>query len=211
MAPEDLEFEAGKFSVRGAPDKAKTIQEVAFAAWTAHSLPEGAEPGLEATYVYDPPNFTFPFGTHICVVEVDTETGMVEIVRYLAVDDCGNVINPIIVDGQIHGGIAQGIAQALYEEAIYDEDGNLLTSSMMNYLVPSATEVPSFELDRTVTPSPTNPMGVKGIGEAGTIASTPAVINAVVDALSHLGVRDVEMPASPENVWKAIRNAGGGN
>ncbi len=211
VAPEDLEFEAGVFSVRGAPDKAKTIQEIALAAWTAHSLPEGAEPGLEATYVYDPPNFTFPFGTHICVVEVDTETGMVEIVRYVAVDDCGNVINPTIVDGQVHGGIAQGIAQALYEEAIYDEDGNLLTSSMMNYLVPSATEVPSFELDRTVTPSPTNPMGVKGIGEAGTIASTPAVINAVVDALSHLGVRDVEMPASPENVWKAIRNAGGGN
>ncbi len=211
VAPEDLEFKAGVFSVRGAPDKAKTIQEIAFAAWTAHSLPKGTEPGLEATYVYDPPNFTFPFGTHICVVEVDTETGKVGIVRYVAVDDCGNVINPMIVDGQVHGGIAQGIAQALYEEAIYDEGGNLLTSSMMNYLVPSATEIPSFELDRTVTPSPTNPMGVKGIGEAGTIASTPTVINAVVDALSHLGVRDVEMPASPENVWNAIRHAGGGN
>ncbi len=211
VAPEDLEFEAGVFSVRGAPDKAKTIQEIALAAWTAHSLPEGAEPGLEATYVYDPPNFTFPFGTHICVVEVDTETGKVEIVRYVAVDDCGNVINPIIVDGQVHGGIAQGIAQALYEEAVYDDGGNLLTSSMMNYLVPAATEIPSFELDRTLTPSPTNPMGVKGIGEAGTIAATPAVMNAVVDALSHLGVRQVELPASPENVWKAIRNAGGGN
>jgi carbon-monoxide dehydrogenase large subunit len=210
VAPEDLEFEAGLFKVKGAPDKAKTIQEVAFAAWTAHSLPEGTEPGLEATYVYDPPNFTFPFGTHACVVEVDTETGKVEIVRYVAVDDCGNVINPVIVDGQIHGGIAQGIAQALYEEAIYDDEGNLLTSSMMNYLVPSAAEIPSFELDRTVTPSPTNPMGVKGIGEAGTIASTPAVINAVVDALSHLGVTDIEMPASPESVWKAIRRARGG-
>ncbi len=210
-APEDLEFESGAFSVRGAPDKAKTIPEIAFAAWTAHSLPEGAEPGLEATYVYDPPNFTFPFGTHICVVEVDTETGEVEIVRYVAVDDCGNVINPMIVDGQVHGGIAQGIAQALYEEAVYDDGGNLLTSSMMNYLVPAATEIPSFELDRTLTPSPTNPMGVKGIGEAGTIAATPAVMNAVVDALSHLGVRQVELPASPENVWKAIRNAGGGN
>jgi aerobic carbon-monoxide dehydrogenase large subunit len=210
VSAEDLEFEAGRFSVKGAPDKAKTIQEVAFAAWTAHSLPEGTEPGLEATYVYDPPNFTFPFGTHACVVEVDTETGKVEIARYLAVDDCGNVINPAIVDGQIHGGVAQGIAQALYEEAIYDEEGNLLTSSMMNYLVPSAAEIPSFELDRTVTPSPTNPMGVKGIGEAGTIASTPAVINAVVDALSHLGVTDVDMPASPETVWRAIRQAQGG-
>ncbi len=211
VAPEDLEFEAGRFAVRGAPDKAKSIPEIAFAAWTAHSLPEGAEPGLEATYVYDPPNFTFPFGTHACVVEVDTETGKVEIARYVAVDDCGKVINPMIVEGQVHGGIAQGIAQALYEEAIYDADGNLLTSSMMNYLVPSATEIPSFELDRTVTPSPTNPMGVKGIGEAGTIAATPAVINAVIDALSHLGVRDVDMPASPENVWKAIKKAGGGN
>ena len=210
VAPEDLEFEAGRFSVKGAPDKAKTIQEVAFAAWTAHSLPEGTEPGLEATYVYDPPNFTFPFGTHACVVEVDTETGAVDITRYLAVDDCGNVINPMIVDGQVHGGIAQGIAQALYEEAIYDSEGNLLTSSMMNYLVPSAAEIPAFELDRTVTPSPTNPMGVKGIGEAGTIASTPAVINAVVDALSPLGVTDVELPASPENVWRAIRLAQGG-
>ena len=211
VAPEDLEFEGGAFSVKGAPDKSKTIQEVAFAAWTAHSLPEGVEPGLEASYVYDPPNFTFPFGSHICVVEVDTETGQVEIVRYVAVDDCGTVINPAIVDGQVHGGIAQGIAQALYEEAIYDDAGNLLTSSMMNYLVPSAVEIPSFELDRTVTPSPTNPMGVKGIGEAGTIAATPAVINAVIDGLSHLGVQHIDMPASPENVWRAIRQANGGS
>ncbi len=210
VSPEDLEFENGSFSVRGVPAKAKPIQEVAFAAWTAHSLPEGEEPSLEATYVYDPPNFTFPFGSHICVVEVDTETGKVDIVRYVAVDDCGNVINPMIVDGQVHGGVAQGIAQALYEEAVYDDGGSLLTASMMDYLVPSAAEIPSVELDRTVTPSPTNPMGVKGIGEAGTIAATPAVINAVVDALWHLGVRNIEMPASPERVWQAIRQAKGG-
>jgi len=210
VAPEDIEFAAGTYSVKGVPDKQKTIQELAFAAWTAHSLPEGMEPGFEATYVYDPPNFTFPFGAHACVVEVDTETGAVEITRYIGVDDCGNVINPMIVDGQVHGGIAQGIAQALYEEAIYDENGNLTTSSMANYLVPSATELPNYELARTVTPSPTNPMGVKGIGEAGTIASTPAVINAVVDALSHLGVTNIEMPASPERVWRAIEQAKGG-
>ncbi len=210
VAEEDLEFAAGSFTVKGVPDKTKSIQEVAFAAWTAHSLPEGTEPGLEATYVYDPPNFTFPFGTHICCVEVDTETGKVEVAKYHCVDDCGNVVNPMIVDGQIHGGLAQGIAQALYEEAIYDDDGNLTTSSMMNYLVPSAAELPSFQLDRTTTPSPTNPMGVKGIGEAGTIASTPAVINAVIDALSHLGVEHIDMPASPENVWKTIQAAQGG-
>jgi carbon-monoxide dehydrogenase large subunit len=211
VSPDDLVFEAGSFSVKGVPAKAKTIQELAYAAWTAHSLPEGEEPSLEATYVYDPPNFTFPFGSHICVVEVDTETGKVDIVRYVAVDDCGTVINPTIVEGQVHGGIAQGIAQALYEQAVYDDDGNLLTSSMMDYLVPSAVEMPWFELDRTVTPSPTNPMGVKGIGEAGTIAATPAVINAVVDALWHLGVKTMDMPASPENVWNAIRRAKGGN
>jgi aerobic carbon-monoxide dehydrogenase large subunit len=210
VAPEDLEFDHGTFSVMGAPGKAKTIQEIAFAAWTAHSLPKGTEPLLEATAVYDPPNFTFPFGTHICVVEVDTETGAVAIQRYIAVDDCGTVVNPMIVDGQVHGGVTQGIAAALYEQAIYDESGNLLTSSMLNYLVPSAAEVPSFELDRTVTPSTTNPMGVKGIGEAGTIASTAAVMNAVADALRPLGVQQIDMPASPENVWNAIRQARGG-
>jgi carbon-monoxide dehydrogenase large subunit len=210
VAPEDIEVDGGHYSVKGVPDKSQTIQELGYAAWTAHNLPPGTQPGLEATYVYDPPNFTFPFGTHICTVEVDTETGKVEITRYLAVDDCGNVINPMIVDGQVHGGVAQGIAQALYEEAIYDDDGNLTTSSMMNYLVPSAVEIPSFETHRTVTPSTTNPMGVKGIGEAGTIASTPTVINAVVDALSHLGVRDIAMPASPETVWRAIQRAEGG-
>jgi len=210
VAPEDLEFDAGAFSVKGAPDKKKTIQELAFAAWTGHSLPEGEEPGLEATSVYDPPNFTYPFGTHICVVEVDTETGAVRIQKYVAADDCGTVINPTIVDGQVHGGVAQGIASALYEEAIYDDAGNLLTSSMMNYLVPSAAELPSFELDRTVTPSTTNPMGVKGIGEAGTIGAPAAVMNAVADALRPLGVGHIDMPASPENVWRAISQARGG-
>lgn len=210
VAPEDLEFAAGKFSVKGVPDKAQTIQEVAFGAWSAHNLPPGLEPGLNESYVYDPPNFAFPFGTHICIIEVDTETGKCEIARYIGVDDCGNVINPMIVDGQVHGGIAQGAAQALYEEAVYDSAGNLTTGSMMNYLVPSAAEFPSFELDRTVTPNPTNPMGVKGIGEAGTIAATPAVVNAVIDALSHLGVEHIDMPASPETVWNAIQAAQGG-
>lgn len=210
VSPDDLEFEAGTFSVKGVPDRKTTIQEVAYAAWTAHSLPEGEEPGLTEHHVFDPPNFTFPFGSHICVVEIDTETGEVEIVRYVAVDDCGNVVNPQIVDGQVHGGVAQGIAAALFEEATYAEDGTLQTSSMLNYLVPSAAELPSFELDRTVTPSNSNPMGVKGIGEAGTIASTPAVMNAVLDALSHLGITDMSIPATPEKVWTAIRDAKGG-
>ncbi|MCG8467286.1 MAG: xanthine dehydrogenase family protein molybdopterin-binding subunit [Gemmatimonadetes bacterium] len=210
VSPDDLEFEDGTFSVKGVPDRTQSIQELAFAAWTAHSLPEDTEPGLEAHCVWDPPNFTFPFGSHICVVEIDTDTGEVDVVRYVAVDDCGNVINPTIVDGQVHGGIAQGVAAALYEEAVYSEDGTLETSTMINYLVPSAAELPSFELDRTVTPSNSNPLGVKGIGEAGTIASTPAVINAVVDALSHMGVEDVAMPATPERVWRTIRDANGG-
>ena len=211
VAAEDVDFEAGTFSVAGAPDRTTTIQEIAFAAWTAHSLPEGEEPGLTATAVFDPPNFTYPFGTHICVVEIDPATGAVEIVRYVAVDDCGTVINPMIVDGQLHGGIAQGIGAALYEEAVYDDAGNLETGSMLNYLVPSAVEIPAFELDRTVTPSTTNPMGVKGIGEAGTIAATAAVMNAVVDALGHLGVRTLPFPATPERVWRAIRAAEGGD
>lgn len=210
VSPEDLEFENGSFSVKGVPDRTKAIQELAYAAWTAHSLPEGTEPGLEANCVWDPPNFTYPFGSHLCVVEVDTETGDVDILRYVAVDDCGTVINPVIVEGQVHGGVAQGIAAALYEEATYAEDGTLETSSMINYLVPSAAEFPSFELDRTLTPSTSNPLGVKGIGEAGTIASTPAVINAVADALAHLDVGEVPIPATPERVWRLIQNAKGG-
>jgi aerobic carbon-monoxide dehydrogenase large subunit len=208
VAEEDLDYEAGKFTVKGAPDRARTIPEIAFAAWTAHNLPPGLEPGLEATHVYDPPNFTFPSGAHVCVVEVDRDTGEVKVVKYVAVDDCGTIINPVIVEGQVHGGVAQGIAEALYEEAIYDDEGNLMTSNMSSYRVPSAAELPSFTLDRTETPSSTNPLGVKGIGEAGTIAAPPAVMNAVIDALAPFGVTDLDMPATPERVWNAIRGAG---
>jgi carbon-monoxide dehydrogenase large subunit len=208
-AEEDLEFTGGTFSVKGSPDRALPLAAVAFGAFTAHNLPDGMEPNLEAHCTWDPPNFTFPFGTHIAVVEVDTETGRTELVEYVAVDDCGNQINPLIVQGQVHGGVVQGVAQALWEEAVYDDQGNLLTSTLMDYLVPSAAEVPSITTDHTVTPSPTNPMGVKGVGEAGTIGAAPAVINAIVDALSHLGITDIEMPASPQRVWAAIQHARG--
>jgi aerobic carbon-monoxide dehydrogenase large subunit len=199
-----LDYENGTFSANG---NSVTTKELALQAWTAHNLPDGMEPGLEASYVFDPVNFSWPSGTHIAVVEVDTETGNVELIRYVAVDDVGKVINPAVVDGQIHGGLAQGIAQALFEEAVYDEDGNLVTGTMVNYMVPSAAELPSFELGRTETPSPSNPLGVKGVGETGTIASTPAVMNAVVDALSPYGITNLEMPASPERVWRAIEEA----
>jgi aerobic carbon-monoxide dehydrogenase large subunit len=201
---EDLEYGAGRFFVKGSPEQGMTVPEAAFAAWTAHNLPDGMEPGLAASYVYDPPNFSWPAGAHLAVVEVDTETGAADLIRYVAVDDLGNVVNPMIVDGQVHGGIAQGIAQALFEEAVYDEDGNLLTGSLASYLVPSAAEFPSFELSRTETPSPTNPLGVKGVGETGAIAAPAAVMNAVVDALAPFGVEDVAMPATPERVWRAI-------
>jgi carbon-monoxide dehydrogenase large subunit len=200
----ELEYENGTFSANG---KSLTTKELALQAWTAHNLPDGMEPGLEASYVFDPENFSWPSGTHVAVVEVDTETGAVDLVRYVAVDDVGKVINPMIVDGQVHGGVAQGVAQALFEEAVYDEDGNLITASMVNYLIPSAVELPSFELGRTETPSVTNPLGVKGVGETGTIASTAAVMNAVVDALSPYGITDLEMPATPERVWRAIEEA----
>jgi aerobic carbon-monoxide dehydrogenase large subunit len=204
VSEDELEYENGTFSVNG---KSLTTKELALQAWTAHNLPDGMEPGLEASYVYDPPNFSWPSGTHIAVVEVDTETGNVDLIRYIAVDDVGAVINPTIVEGQIHGGVAQGVAQALWEEAIYDEDGNLVTGSMVNYLVPSAAELLSYELGRTETPSPTNPLGVKGVGETGTIASTAAVMNAVVDALVPFGVTDLDMPATPERVWRALEEA----
>jgi carbon-monoxide dehydrogenase large subunit len=206
---EDIEFEGGKFSVAGSPDQNVSIGDVAGAAYLGNDLPEGMEPTLNETMTFDPPNFTFPFGAHICVSEVDTETGSVKIRDYIAVDDCGPVINPTIVDGQLHGGLAQGIAQALYEGVIYDEDGNLLTASMVNYMIPGAPELPNFTLDRTVTPSPSNPLGVKGVGEAGTIGAPPAVINSVIDALSPMGIRHIDMPASPMRVWKAIQNAQG--
>ncbi|MDA8309815.1 MAG: xanthine dehydrogenase family protein molybdopterin-binding subunit [Actinomycetota bacterium] len=207
VAPEDLELSGGEFSVRGSPSSTVGLGALAFEAFSAHDLPEGMEPNLEASATFDPTNFTFPFGTHVAVVEVDTQTGRVDLVRYVAVDDCGNQINPLIVDGQVHGGIAQGVGQALYEGAVYDERGNLMTATFADYLVPAATELPGFTLGRTVTPSPSNPLGVKGIGEAGTIASTPAVVNAVVDALAHLGVEDIEMPLTPERVWRSIAAA----
>jgi aerobic carbon-monoxide dehydrogenase large subunit len=206
-APEDIVYENGKAYVKGSPDAFKTIQDLALQAHIAYDLPAGMEPALEAVTYYDPPNCTFPFGTHICVVEVDKDTGQVEIVRYLAVDDVGNVINPMIVDGQLHGGIAQGIAQALYEGAVYADNGELLTATMNDYAIPKASMLPNYELDRTVTTTNVNPMGAKGAGEAGTIGSTPAVANAVVDALSHLGVRHVDMPYTPERVWRAMQDA----
>ena len=211
VSEDDLEWADGSYRVKGAPEKARTIPDLAVSAWHAHDLPAGTEPHLNATAVYDPPNFTWPSGAHVCVVEVDTETGRTDIVKYVAVDDCGTIINPMIVEGQVHGGVAQGIAEALYEEAIYDESGNLMTSSMTQYLVPSAVEIPRMVLDNSQqTPSTTNPLGVKGIGEAGTIAAPPTVVNAVVDALSHLGVTEVGKPASPERVWRAIQDARGG-
>jgi carbon-monoxide dehydrogenase large subunit len=207
ISPDDLEYEQGEFAVKGTPSRTMPLAAIAFEAFSAHNLPDGMEPTLEGSVTWDPPNFTFPFGTHVAVVEVDEDTGAVELLRYVAVDDCGNQVNPMVVEGQVHGGVVQGLAQALWEEAVYDDSGNLVTSTLLDYLVPSAAEVPSFELDHTVTPSPTNPLGVKGIGEAGTIASTPAAINAVVDALAHLGVTDVVMPASPERVWSTIHAA----
>ncbi|MGD9792788.1 MAG: xanthine dehydrogenase family protein molybdopterin-binding subunit [Acidimicrobiia bacterium] len=207
-AAEDLEFIGGTFSVRGTPDRSLPLATVAFEAFTAHNLPDGMEPNLEAHATYDPPNFSWPGGTHICVVDVDTETGAVEVLKYVAVDDCGTQVNPLIVEGQIHGGIIQGLAQALFEEAVYDSDGNLRTSTLADYLVPAASDVPSLTLGHQMTPSPTNPLGVKGIGEAGTIGAAPAVMNAIVDALSTRGVTDIDMPASPNRVWAALNNAG---
>jgi carbon-monoxide dehydrogenase large subunit len=203
---DDVVVDHGQFYVKGSPDKRKTLAEIALASY-GPGLPAGMEQGLEAVAYFDPPNFVWPFGTHIAVVEVDPETGNVDLQRYAAVDDCGNVINPMIVDGQIHGGVAQGIAQALYEEVVYDGDGQIKTGTLTDYLVPTANEIPKMELDRTITPSPTNELGVKGIGEAGTIAATAAVINAVVDALSPFGIKHVDMPASPDRVWKLMKEA----
>jgi len=204
---DDLEWADGKFTVRGTSN-AKSIAEVALAVFAAHDLPDGVEPNLDSEATYDPENFSFPHGTHLCAAEVDTETGAVRLRSYVAVDDVGVVVNPLIVEGQVHGGLAQGIAQALFEEAVHDETGTLVTGTLADYLVPSAADLPSFTLDRTESPATTNPLGVKGVGEAGTIASTPAVVNAVVDAVRHLGVRDVEMPCSPRRVWQAINQGG---
>jgi carbon-monoxide dehydrogenase large subunit len=181
-----------------------TIQEVALAAHVAKDLPPDTEPGLSATYFFEPKNFTFPFGTHIAVVEIDRETGDVKFLRYVAVDDCGKVINPMLVDGQLQGGIVQSIGQALYEEVVYDDQGQLVTGSLMDYALPRAAHVPWLELARTETPSPVNPLGVKGVGEAGTIGATPAIVGAIVDALSPFGVKHLDMPVKPEAVWRII-------
>jgi carbon-monoxide dehydrogenase large subunit len=204
---QDLQFEAGTFSVAGTSGPSVTIQEVAGAASLAADLPEGMEPNLTADSAFDPPNFTWPFGTHICVTEVDVETGYTRIRRYVAVDDCGVIVNPTIVEGQLHGGIAQGIGQALHEHATFDPQGQPTAANLATYTIPTAADLPNFELEQQVTPSPTNPMGVKGIGESGAIGSSPAVVNAVIDAVSHLGVTHVDMPATPQAVWRAIKAA----
>ncbi len=201
---QDLVFEHGAWSVKGAPGKSKAWGEVALMAYLAHNLPQGMEPGLEATSFYDPTNFTFPFGAHVAVVEVDPDTGGVKILRYVAVDDVGKVINPMIVDGMVHGGIAQGVGQALWEHGIYADDGQLLTATMMDYAIPKADQLPMYETARTVTPSPVNPLGVKGAGETGTIASTPTIANAVIDALTPFGVTHLDMPLTPQKIWTAV-------
>jgi carbon-monoxide dehydrogenase large subunit len=206
---EDIEFADGGAHVAGSPDKSVDWKAIAKAAYQAHTLPEGVESGLEAETTFSPGNATWPFGTHLAVVEVDAETGNVEILQYFAVDDCGNLINPMIVDGQVHGGITQGIGQALFEDAIYDSSGNMLTGSLLDYPLPTAADLPSFQLSHTTTPSPINPMGVKGIGEAGTIGSAHTIVNAVVDALSPLGVKHIDMPLRPRRVWAAIQEARG--
>ena len=204
----DIDFIRGKFTIKGT-DRGVTIQEVAFAAFSAHNYPEGMEPSLDSEATFDPENFSFPHGTHLCAAEVDTETGRVQIRRYVGVDDIGTVVNPSIVEGQIHGGLVQGVAQALFEEAVYDEGGTLTTGTLADYLVPSAVDVPHFTTDRTETPATTNPLGVKGVGEAGAIASPPAVVNAILDAVRHLGVTDIDMPCSPQRVWRAVQSARG--
>jgi len=204
--PDDIVFRGGKVQTKNAK-KSLNFGEVVAAAYVARNLPPGVEPGLEATHFFEPSNFTFPFGAHVVSAEVDAETGEIKIDKYVAVDDCGNMVNPLLVEGQIHGGIVQGMSQALFEEVIYNEDGQLTTGTLMDYTMPKAAQVPEFILDHTCTPSPVNPMGVKGVGEAGTIASTPAVVNAVCDALAPLGVKHIDMPLKPEKIWRAIRDS----
>ena len=209
--PEDIELVDGQYQVRGSPDKFKTMADIAGAAHIPpQDFPTDIEPGLEETAFYDPENFVFPFGAHACVVEVDIETGKVKVVRYVAVDDCGKQINPMLVDGQIHGGVVHAIGQALYEQVVYDSDGQLVTGTLVDYAMPTAAELPAFELDRTETPSPVNSLGVKGVGEAGTIGCTPSVTAAVLDALAPLEVKWIDMPLTPMRVWNAIEEAKGG-
>ena len=206
VSAEDLEWEPGKFYVKGAPSKAKTIQEIAFAAYT--NLPPDLEAGLEAVHYYDPPNLTFPFGTYICVVDIDKGTGEIKVRRFVAVDDCGNIINPMIVEGQIHGGLTEGLAIAFMQEIGYDESGNVQGGTFMDYLVPTAVETPNWETDKTCTPSPHHPLGAKGVGESPNVGSPAAFVNAVVDALSHLGVRHIDMPITPWKVWQILKEKG---
>ena len=207
-APADMVFEAGQIYVRGSPDRAVTFLEVAKAAYRGLNLPADTEPGLEATSSFEPSNCTFPFGAHVCIVEVDGETGDILIKRYVAVDDCGRVLNPLLVDGQVHGGIAQGPAQALFEEVVCDENGQLVTGTLMDYAVPKASFLPRFETDRTVTPSPVNPFGREGGGRSRhDCLLSSAVVNAVVDALSPLGVRHIDMPLKPEKIWRILQES----
>ena len=208
-APEDIEIADGKFQVRGSPGKAMTPQRWRARRTSREDLPEGMEPGLDEICFFDPPNFVWPFGAHACIIEVDAETGRVDVVRYIAVDDCGPAINPLLIDGQIHGGIVHALGQALYEQIAYDAEGQLVTGTFVDYALPSAADVPSFETDRTETPSPSNTLGVKGVGEAATIACSPSVVSSVLDALRPLGVTELDMPLSPMRVWQAIQAAQG--
>jgi len=207
VPPEQLVFQNGTVALASDTSKSIPLQQVVDGAYGYKVTIPGVEPGLTETAYFEPTACTFPFGTHACVVEVDPKTGKVSFLRYVAVDDCGRVINPLLVEGQVHGGIAQGIAQALYEEVVYDENGQLLTATLMDYAVPKADMLPHYELDSTVTPSPVNPLGVKGVGEAGTIGSTPCVVNAVLDALKPLGINNLDMPLKPERLWRAIQTA----
>ncbi len=208
VSPEDIELEEGKYRVKGSPDQNVDLARIARSAYSGR-VPEGMEAGLNTTDYFSPDDETFPFGTHVAVVEIDPETGQVELKRYFSIDDCGNVVSPLLVDGQVHGGLAQGIGQALVEEAVYDENGQLITATLMDYAVPKAELFPRFELDRTVTTTPLNPLGAKGIGEAATIGSTPAVANAVVDALHPLGIKHLDIPMTASKIWKAIQDAQG--
>jgi carbon-monoxide dehydrogenase large subunit len=206
---DDIEFKSGQFTVRGT-DQGMAIGEVALAVFAAHNLPDGVEPSLDSDATYDPVNFSFPHGTHLCAMEVDTETGGLKMRKYVACDDIGVIINPLIVSGQVHGGLVQGIAQALWEEAVYDDAGTLVSGSFVDYLLPTSADTISFDIDHTTSPSTTNSLGTKGVGEAGTIASTPAVVNAVIDAVRHFGVDDILMPCTPERVWRAINEGDSG-
>jgi carbon-monoxide dehydrogenase large subunit len=206
VSPDDLEWVDHQFQVKGAPEKAKTMAELAFAAYTNH--PQGMEAGLEAVNYYDPPNLTFPFGAYICVVDIDKGTGQVKVRRFVAVDDCGTIINPMVVDGQIHGGLTMGLAPALYESIWYDEQGNMHGGTFMDYLLPTSMETPSWETDKTVTPSPHHPFGAKGVGESATVGAPPAIANAVVDALSHLGVTHIDIPITPPKLWRILQEKG---